>query len=295
MFELLDKLYLSGSDVYPEEPLRRWTSLAIGGKARALILPNSEKALLEAISILRKAGCGFRIMGMGTNLLVSDEGIPDFIINTSRLTGVHIEGNLVVADAGVPLKRLCQMAASAGLSGLEQLYGIPGSIGGAVFMNAGAYGKEVKDVLEWAELFDGDRVVRLDASKLGLAYRRSNIRKRLILKAAFRLKRDEPDMVWKRMDEFLRRRLEKQPVFERSAGSLFKRPKPDFYVGSTLEKLGLKGFRVGDMMISTKHAGFMINTGNGTFVDAINLIDYVKRRVKETHGVELETEVIIWK
>ncbi len=295
MNDVMEMLYLSGNDVLPGEPMARWTSLGIGGKVKALVLPHSDRSLLDAIQILREAGEKFRIMGMGTNLLVSDEGIDEFVINTSRITGVCINGDLIVADAGLPLKRLCHIVSSAGLSGLEELYGIPGSVGGAVFMNAGAYGKEVKDVLEWVELYDGGKLEKVDVKDLGLGYRKSGVGDRIILRAAFRLKKEDPEKVWAKMEEILQKRLSKQPVFERSAGSLFKRPRPDFYVGSTIEKLGLKGFRVGDIMISEKHAGFMVNKGNGSFKDAIRLIEKVKRTVKKAHGVELETEVIIWK
>ena len=293
--EIIEELYLIGADVYPNEPLSRHTSLMIGGKVRALIVPNGMESLLRTIRILRRKDQTFRIMGMGTNLLVSDDGLEDFVLKTERVSGVEIFGEVLIAEAGAPLKRVCEIAMMNALSGLEELYGIPGSIGGAVYMNAGAYGKEMKDVLEWVELFDGEEFVRLSPSELGMGYRWSGVGKRLVTRVALRLLRSSVDEVEEKMRYFLKRRLEKQPVFERSAGSLFKRPRPDFYVGSAIEKLGMKGFRVGGMKISEKHAGFMVNEGSGTFEDAVRLIREVRRRVKEAFGEELETEVVIWR
>ncbi len=293
--EIIEELYLIGADVYPNEPLSRHTSLMIGGKVRALIVPNGMESLLRTIRILRRKDQTFRIMGMGTNLLVSDDGLEDFVLKTERVSGVEIFGEVLIAEAGAPLKGVCEIAMMNALSGLEELYGIPGSIGGAVYMNAGAYGKEMKDVLEWVELFDGEEFVRLSPSELGMGYRWSGVGKRLVTRVALRLLRSSVDEVEEKMRYFLKRRLEKQPIFERSAGSLFKRPRPDFYVGSAIEKLGMKGFKIGGMKISEKHAGFMVNEGSGTFEDAVRLIREVRRRVKEAFGEELETEVVIWR
>jgi UDP-N-acetylmuramate dehydrogenase len=295
ILNILEKLYMLGSDVYPNEELSRHTSLAIGGPAKALVIPNSMKSMIESVRILMNEGETFRFMGMGTNLLVSNEGVKDFVLKTVRVDGVHVLGDIVIAESGVSLKRLCEIAIENSLSGLEELYGIPGSVGGAVRMNAGAYGKEMKDVLEWVEIFDGEKLEKFSPEELGMGYRKSDVGNRLVTRVALALKRESSEKIEYRMREFLKKRIEKQPVFERSAGSLFKRPRMDFYVGSAIESLGLKGFRIGGVKISEKHAGFMVNEGNGSFQDAIRLIEEVKKRVKEKFGEDLEMEVILWK
>ena len=286
---------MTGSDVFPKEPLSRHTSLAIGGPAKALIVPNSLGAIVEVIRILTGEGEKFRYMGFGTNLLVSDDGIEDFVIKTERLSDFEIKGDLLIAESGISLKRLCEMALENSLSGLEELYGIPGSLGGAVYMNAGAYGKEIKEVIDWVELFDGEKFEKFDPESLNMGYRKSDVGKRLITRVSLRLKKEDRRKIEEKMRHFLKRRLEKQPVFERSAGSVFKRPRMDFYVGSAIESLGLKGFRIGEMKISEKHAGFMVNEGNGNFKDAIRLIEEVQRKVEESFGEKLEMEVVIWR
>ena len=293
--DVLERIYMTGSDVLPREPLSRHTSLSIGGPAKALIIPNSASSIIEVVRILLEEGESFRYMGFGTNLLVSDEGVEDFVLKTERLSGFEIKGDLVIAESGISLKRLCEIALENSLSGLEELYGIPGSLGGAVYMNAGAYGKEIKEVIEWVELFDGEKIERLDPKSLKMGYRRSDVGKRLITRVSLRLKRDDREEIEKRMRNFLKRRLEKQPVFEKSAGSVFKRPRMDFYVGSAIESLGLKGFKIGGMKISEKHAGFMVNEGNGSFEDAMRLIEEVRRRVEESFGEKLEMEVVVWR
>ena len=292
---ILERIYLSGSEVIPSEKMSKHTSIGIGGKVKALLLPNSSESLMRTLEILELEEEEYRIMGLGTNLLVSDEGLDVFVIKTERLSAFEIKGDLLIAESGIPLKRLCEIATNFGLSGIEELYGIPGSLGGAVYMNAGAYGKEMKDVLEWVELYDGGKVERFSPRDLEMSYRKTNVGDRIILRAALRLKKDSSEKTHERMKEYLKRRLEKQPVFEKSAGSLFKRPRPDFYVGSAIEKLGLKGFSVGGMKISEKHAGFLVNSGDGKFEDAIKLIEIVRNKVKEKFGETLETEVRIWR
>jgi len=293
--EIFDRLYLSGCDVFPKEPMKYHTSIKIGGKVAALVYPNTAKSFKNVVKILKSFEIPFKIKGIGTNLLVSDSDLPFFVLSTERLTSIDLSGEVIIAESGTTMKRLIEVAAENALSGMEELFGIPGSVGGAVYMNAGAYGKEIKDVLLWAEVFDGERVEKLSAKELGLGYRKSNVGSRIILRAAFKLKRSNRNKIESHMREFLGKRLEKQPIYEWSAGSLFKRPKPNFYVGSTLEKLGFKGFKVGCVKISEKHAGFMVNEGCGNFEDAMRLIEIIKTKVKQVYSVELEPEVIIWK
>ena len=292
---ILERLYMSGCEVRLFENMSCRTSISIGGPVKAFVLPHTLTSLMEAYRVLESEGEIFKVMGHGTNLLVSDSYLDIYVLSTGYVSGLEIHGDVLVAEGGASLKGVIERAMEEGLGGMEELYGIPGSVGGAVFMNAGAYGKEIKDVLLWAEIFDGKGVVRLSAEDLGLSYRRSNIKDEVVLRAAFKLERKDGDEVLKRMRYFLRRRLEKQPVFERSAGSIFKRPRQDFYVGSTLEKLGFKGYRVGKVKISEKHAGFMVNEGGGTFEEAMRLVDVIKGKVKDEYGIELEMEVVVWK
>ncbi len=295
VLKILEKLYLSGSEVIPGEKMSKHTSIEVGGKVKALVIPNSSNSLLRALDILKSSGEDFRIMGLGTNLLVSDDGLDVFVLKMERLSAFEVCGDLLVAESGIALKRLCEIAASFGLSGMEELYGIPGSLGGAIYMNAGAYGKEMKDILEWVELYDDGKIEKFSPRDLEMSYRKTNIGNRIILRAALKLEKNSSEKIYKRMREYLKRRLEKQPIFERSAGSLFKRPKPDFYVGSAIEKLGLKGFSIGGMKISEKHAGFLVNAGDGKFEDALKLIEVVRKKIYESFGENLETEVRIWR
>ncbi len=292
---ILERIYLSGSEVIPSEKMSKHTSIGIGGKVKALLLPNSSESLMRTLEILELEEEEYRIMGLGTNLLVSDDGLDVFVLKMERLSAFEVRGDLLTAESGISLKRLCEIAASFGLSGMEEFYGIPGSLGGAIYMNAGAYGKEMKDVLEWVELYDDGKIERFSPKDLEMSYRKSNVKNRIILRAALKLEKDSFEKVYERMREYLKRRLEKQPIFEKSAGSLFKRPRPDFYVGSAIEKLGLKGFSIGDMKISEKHAGFLVNAGDGKFEDALKLIEIIKEKIKEKFGETLETEVRIWR
>ena len=294
-YRMLERFYLLGAEVRPNFPMKCATSLGIGGSVEALIVPNTLDSAREIIRMLNETGEKYRIMGFGTNLLVSDEGLEGAVIRTTNLGSFEIRGDLLVAESGVPLKRLCLVALEHSLSGLEELFGIPGSLGGAVRMNAGAYGKEISEIIEWVELFDGNRAEKFSPDDLGMSYRNGGVGGRFVTRVALKLKRSSRDSIESAMKDFLARRISRQPIFDRSAGSLFKRPRPDFYVGKAIEDLGLKGYRVGDVMISEKHAGFMVNVGNGRFEDALELIDEVKKAVMERHGVKLETEVIIWR
>ncbi len=269
------------------------TSLGIGGPAEILVVPQTIDMALRTIELLEGESIEVRFMGAGTNLLVDDSGIEGAVLKTENLSSYEVRGDLILSESGISLKRLCHIALENSLTGLEELYGIPGSLGGAIFMNAGAYGKEMADVLEWVELFDGKELKRFSPEDLGMRYRSGETGGRFITRAAIRLKRGDPEKIEKRMRDFIERRLEKQPVFERSAGSLFKRPRPDFYVGKAIEELGFKGFRVGGVKISEKHAGFMVNVGTGTFEDAMKLIEKIRLTVKRVYGVELETEVVV--
>ncbi len=289
---IFERLYILGNDVRIAK-LKCLTSIGIGGKA-IVVEPNSVQTLIETVKFLKDEGIDHRIMGLGTNIVASDEDLKFLVLRTSHLGSVVVENEVLIAESGAPLKFVCFKALENSLSGLEELCGIPGSVGGAVKMNAGSYGKEIKDVLEWIELFDGRSLKKFSPEDLGMDYRNGKIGSRIVTRVAFRLSRKNGEEIEKTMRYFFKKRLEKQPIFEKSAGSVFKRPKPDFYVGSAIERLGLKGYRVGGVRVSQKHAGFIVNERNGTFKDFIELVNLIRKKMKEHYGVDLETEVELW-
>ncbi|WP_448516430.1 UDP-N-acetylmuramate dehydrogenase [Pseudothermotoga sp.] len=274
-----------------DEPLSLHTSFKIGGPARLFLVPESLEQFLCALKLFP----GAKLLGKGTNVLAPDEGV-DVVISTLGLNDFRFDGNLLVSEAGVLLSKLCIESAQRGLSGLEFSYGIPGTIGGAIFMNAGAYGGQMADVVEWVECFDGEHVRVLHRDQLEFSYRNSIFKKRnwVVLRACLSLKKSDAEVVRSKMEEIMRRRLETQPLDLPSAGSFFKRPRNDFYVGKAIEQLGLKGYRVGDAQISTKHAGFIVNVGSATAKDVIVLAQTVKELIEKHFNVVLEPEVDIW-
>ncbi|WP_448522757.1 UDP-N-acetylmuramate dehydrogenase [Pseudothermotoga sp.] len=274
-----------------DEPLSLHTSFKIGGPARLFLVPESLEQFLCALKFFP----GAKLLGKGTNVLAPDEGV-DVVISTLGLNDFRFDGNLLVSEAGVLLSKLCVESAQRGLSGLEFSYGIPGTIGGAILMNAGAYGGQMADVVEWVECFDGERVRVLQRDQLEFSYRDSVFKKRnwVVLRACLSLTKSDAEVVRSKMEEIMKRRLETQPLDLPSAGSFFKRPRNDFYVGKAIEQLGLKGYRVGDAQISTKHAGFIVNVGSATAKDVITLAQTVKELVEKHFNVVLEPEVDIW-
>ena len=274
-----------------DEPLSLHTSFRIGGPARLFLVPKSVEQMLCALKLYP----GAKLLGKGTNVLAPDEGV-DVVISTLGLSNFLFDGNLLISDAGVLLSKLCVESAERGLSGLELLYGIPGTIGGAILMNAGAYGAQIADVVEWVECFDGEQMRILHRSQLEFSYRDSVFKKRnwLVLRACLRLTKSDPEAVRSKMEKIMKKRLETQPLDLPSAGSFFKRPHSNFYVGKAIEQLGLKGFRIGDAQISTKHAGFIVNLGSATAKDVIALAQTVKQLVEKHFNVVLEPEVDIW-
>lgn len=274
-----------------EEPLKNHTSFKIGGPAKIFVQPRSVQGLICALEKFEHA----RIIAKGTNILAPDEGV-DVVVSTLGLNNYQVDGDLIVSEAGVPLSALCKIAAEHGLSGLEFAYGIPGTIGGALYMNAGAYGGEICDVVEYAQVYDYNKIIELDRSQMEFSYRSSIFKKThwIVLKVSLKLKRGDKQIITKSMEEIFRKRIQTQPLDLPSAGSVFKRPKNDFYVGKAIEELGLKGFRVGDAQISTKHAGFIVNLGSAKADDVKELIKIIQQRVRKNYGVQLEPEVEIW-
>lgn len=273
-------------------PLSKLTTFRVGGPADYVITAPAAAApaLLQK---LNAAGIPVLILGNGSNVLASDEGFRGVVLRIAGGENIRREGDRLCAGAGVPLKQLCLFARDEGLSGLETLYGIPGTVGGAVYMNAGAYGGEIADTLQTVTVTDGrGRILTLSAADAALGYRRSRFMQsgEVILSAVFSLAPGDSGQIRERMEECMRRRREKQPLEYPSAGSFFKRPEGHF-AGELIDRCGLRGFSVGDAQISEKHAGFLINRGHAACREIMELSDKVCRIVREKTGVQLEREV----
>ncbi len=280
-----------------DEPLKRYTAWKIGGSADVLLEPSGANELVEAAKTAREHVIPVTILGGGTNVLVLDGGIRGLTIRLARaLTEVTITGTDVVADAGVLYPVLANTTAGRGLEGLEFATGIPGTVGGAVYMNAGAYGSETREVLIWADVYNPElgEVERLSNADLELAYRRSVLHDRpgwVVLRAGYALEPGDAQELKARIKEFRTRRINGSPN-RPSCGSTFKRPKDD-YPGRVIEAAGLKGTRVGQIEVSPVHANYFVNHGGGTARDVLKLIELAKHTVREKLGVELELEVEI--
>ena len=281
-----------------DEPMKNHTSFKIGGPAAALCAPKDRQQLRELVGFVQREGVDSWYIGNGSNLLVSDKGLNGIaILLDSGFDGeIELDGTVLLAPAGKKLSAVCAAACAAGLTGLEFAYGIPGSVGGAVYMNAGAYGGEMKDRLLWVEyLAPTGEIVRLEQEQLSLSYRHSRFMEEgmegsCIVRAAFGLQRGEKAAIQSEMDRILNQRRQKQPLEYPSAGSTFKRPQGAF-AAQLIDKCGLKGFTVGGAQVSEKHAGFVINTGKATCADVLELTRQVRECVQEKTGYLLELEV----
>ena len=281
-----------------DEPMKNHTSFKIGGPAAALCAPKDRQQLRELVGFVQREGVDSWYIGSGSNLLVSDEGLNGVaILLDSGFDGeIEVDGTVLLSPAGKKLSAVCAAACAAGLTGLEFAYGIPGSVGGAVYMNAGAYGGEMKDRLLWVEyLAPTGEIVRLEQEQLSLSYRHSRFMEEgmqgsCIVRAAFGLQRGEKAAIQSEMDRILNQRRQKQPLEYPSAGSTFKRPQGAF-AAQLIDKCGLKGFTVGGAQVSEKHAGFVINTGKATCADVLELTRQVRECVQEKTGYLLELEV----
>lgn len=286
--------YLPDLKYRKEEPLARHTSFRIGGPAARMAFPSACEQLVILMGLAEECGVRPFLLGNGTNLLAADEGLDTLVIQTGEgLNRIALDGGIITADAGVSLARLGVFAWQHSLTGLEFAHGIPGSLGGGVVMNAGAYGGELKDVLrEVTALFpDGVRTLRGEELKFG--YRRSvftDCPEAVVLRARLALTRGDADAIKSRMDELAAKRRASQPLELPSAGSTFKRPE-GYFAGTLIEQCGLKGLRVGGAEVSRKHAGFLVNVGGATCADVLGLIEKVQETVLAATGVALEPEV----
>ena len=287
----------SDLNILLNEPMTKHTSFKIGGNADLFITVKTFSDLTQVLRILNDFEVPIFVIGNGSNLLVSDKGIRGAVVKLGGefLKVQLIDENTIECGAGVLVSKMCSFAQKNSLSGVEFAYGIPGTVGGAVFMNAGAYGGEMKDVVISAKsvTFDGENKFRT-ASEMELDYRKSIYSSvdEIILSVQLKLEKGEKLHIEEKMKDFLARRKEKQPLEYPSAGSVFKRPVGN-YAGTLIQTCGLKGKKIGGAMVSTKHAGFIINTGNATCEDVVNLIDHIKATVFEQTGIALESEVRI--
>ena len=285
---------LCGEAIFLNEPMKAHTSFKIGGPAEIYLEIASIDELLKVIGLCKKEGVSFFVLGNGSNLLVSDNGVEGVIIHFSgKLANTRAEGDIVRAGAGLSLAELAAFTAENGLSGLEFAAGIPGSVGGAIYMNAGAYGGEMKDVVSGVYLLTEDGLKHFSADDMKFSYRHSivpEIKNAIVIAADFKLKPDKKEDIFARIEDLNARRREKQPLEYPSAGSTFKRPETGF-ASKLIEEAGLKGTRIGGAEVSEKHSGFIINADNATAEDVKELIAYVQKVVEEKSGIKLYPEV----
>lgn len=298
-YEKLDKVigdYLPDLPMERGVPMDRFTSFRIGGPARRLACPKNREQLVILMGLARECGARPFIMGNGTNLLIPDRGLDRLVIRTAgEMSDVRLTGETVIeADAGISLSRLALFAQSQALTGLEFAHGIPGSLGGAVFMNAGAYGGEMKQVVQEVVVLTKDGIRHIPGAECAFGYRKSAFSdgRTVILGAKLHLKKGDPAQIRDKMAELMAKRKASQPLEYPSAGSTFKRPE-GYYAGTLIQETGLKGLTVGGAQVSEKHAGFVINTGGATCADVMALIAQVQDRVMQRSGVHLEPEVRI--
>lgn len=277
-----------------DEPMSRHTTFRVGGPADFFVTPKAKEEVRDVIRICKEAGMPYYIIGNGSNLLVSDAGYRGVIVQIYKeMNEVKVEGDLVKAQAGALLSGIAAKALGAELSGFEFASGIPGTIGGACVMNAGAYGGEMKDVLESVTVLTGEgKIIELGRNELELGYRTSVIAKKgyIVLGAVLKLERGDGEKIKTYMDELKEKRVTKQPLEYPSAGSTFKRPE-GYFAGKLIEDAGLRGFQVRGAQVSEKHCGFVINRDHATAADIMELMRQVQIRVKESSGVDLEPEV----
>lgn len=288
------KKQLTAGTLLEREPMSKHTSFRIGGPADLFVQPANEEELWNALHLARQEKVPFFIVGNGSNLLVSDEGFRGMILHTGgMLKDIFVEGDVIYAQAGALLSTVAKTALEHGLAGMEFAAGIPGTLGGAVCMNAGAYGGEMKDILLDAEVLtqEGERLV-LPVEELDLSYRHSVIFEKnyVVLAAHIRLSRGDTAEIKNRMNELAGARRDKQPLEYPSAGSTFKRPE-GYFAGKLIQDAGLKGYTVGGAQVSEKHSGFVINRGGATAEEVRFLIRQVQQKVRSQFGVELEPEV----
>ena len=293
------KEYIDESKVRFNEPMEKHTTLKVGGPADILVLPENVQDVIDAMEFAKKYEVTVTVIGNGSKLLVLDGGIRGLVIKLgSKFSNAVVDGEYITAEAGLSMPRLAILAKDNGLAGLEFASGIPGYLGGGVFMNAGAYGGELSNVIEEVTYLDKNNEVKtLTKEELEFGYRKSFFKNHkeegnIILQAKFKLAQGNKEEIEAKMKENNDSRKSKQPLEYPNAGSTFKRPE-GYFVGKLIDDLGLKGYRIGGAEVSTKHSGFIVNVDHAKAKDVKDLIDYIKEKVFEANKVKLEEEIII--
>ena len=296
--EILEKSKLNKENLYYDEPMAKHTSFKIGGPADLFIKVDNIEELKETLDLSKQNQIPLTIIGNGSNLLVTDKGIRGITVNLN-LKDIEIKNEnnkqIIKVDAGVPVGLLAQKLLKEEIAGFEELSGIPGTIGGAVIMNAGAHGKEIKDILKKVTAMDYDgNIYEFTNEECKFSYRNSKFQKEkyIILQATLELEKGNSTEIKEKMDEYMQFRKEKQPIEYPNAGSTFKRGE-DFVTAKLIDEAGLKGYKVGGAQVSEKHAGFIVNVDNATAKDVIELTDYIKEKIEEKFGKKINLEIQI--
>ncbi|QNO14532.1 UDP-N-acetylmuramate dehydrogenase [Alkalicella caledoniensis] len=292
--DLFSKLFeATGNNAKRDYPLKEYTTFKIGGPADYFVTPETEEQVLHVINIAKENSIPFFILGKGSNILVPDEGFRGLVINLSdKFNKIESSQERIYAQSGATLTDVSKTALVHSLTGLEFAIGIPGSLGGAVFMNAGAYGGEMKDCIHEVKFIRDNKILTEHRENLEFGYRKSTFQKKndIVIGAWLQLKKGNYDEIKAVMEELTQKREEKQPLEMPSAGSVFKRPE-GYFAGKLIQDSGLRGFKVGNAEVSTKHCGFIVNAGGATAQDVKGLVEEIQKRVKEKFGVELEREI----
>lgn len=282
-------------DVKIDEKLNQYVNFKVGGPADILLTPKNKEQILKTVSICKENNIPFYVIGNGSNLLVKDGGFRGVVILLTNVKNITVDGERVIAECGAMLKQVSDKAVENSLTGFEFACGIPGTVGGAVFMNAGAYDGEMSNVIESADVIDENgEVITLSKEQLELGYRCSIVMKKgyVVLSAVFKLTKGTVKTIKELVDDLTNKRESKQPLEYPSAGSTFKRP-VGYFAGKLIQDAGLKGYSIGGAAISEKHSGFVINKGGATAKDILDLIHHIQSEVKKQFDVELHTEVRI--
>jgi len=275
-------------EILKNEKMRKWTTMGVGGPVDTLIFPKDKEDLQKIITYIKERDISYLIMGKGSNIIFSERGYRGIIVRMDRLTNISIKTEKIEVEAGYLLNNLIKVSQERGWGGIEKLYGIPGTVGGALAMNAGAYGQEISDVVEKVEIQDENDF------EYSAGYRWSNVGKRFIYSAIMKLKKMDGEIIKRNMEEALQKRKKSQPMNFRSSGSIFKNS-GDVKAWKLIKKCGLAGTKIGGALVSKKHANFIVNDGSATGDDVISLIELIKKRVYEETGIDLELEVKVVK
>lgn len=283
------------NDIKIDEKLSEYVNFKVGGPADILLIPNSKEQVIKSIKICKENNIPFYLIGNGSNILVRDGGFRGVVLSLKNVKNIYVDGEKIESECGVMLKEVSDKAIENSLTGFEFACGIPGTIGGAVFMNAGAYDGEISKVIESAEVIDENcNIIRLSREELDFGYRSSLVMKKgyTVLSAVFKLEKGQVKTIKELIEDLTNKRESKQPLEYPSAGSTFKRP-TGYFAGKLIQDAGLKGYSIGGAAVSEKHSGFVINKGNATAKDITDLIKHIQDEVKKQFGVDLHPEVRI--